>query len=466
MCRFRKATWDLSAFLLVTDSGSPVENAIPVRYECCLLGSFELTSEIGDMMFFTWYVSAGLTWCVSVGLLVGIANASALASGAIPSQGPNQAKARERRIPDLAAWHERLKDVDPQSPSAATLVQPLIEIVRDERLRGVDREPFAAYLGRVGSPAVGVVPILASYIRRRSETSDYIWATRALALMGEPAGKATPELIELLRDSDVRVEFRQSSIAALARIGAAHEDAIPALLELLQLRASAGLNSQDAARLRTLGTEAIYVIGPDAHAAVPLLIRLVRDSRESESLRRNAVAALGAVGQDAAMATTALAEELISGKSASVRDEAAKALVQVSVPRHQQLLVQLLRHRHPEVRWRMAFSLRETSSALWSDALSSALAERLEDEDSLVRIATVETSVKVFGPTDPSIQATIQLLADERRSIRIRAKRILLSLQPLQKKHIQAVEDLSADQSGRIGSDIANVGRLLGAQTD
>lgn len=339
-------------------------------------------------------------------------------------------------------WHDRLKDVDPKSPSASALVPPLAELIADDSLRGVDREPFAVYLARMGAPARPVVPLLATFVANRDpSTSDYLWASRALALLGEPAKEATPVLIDLLFDESIPAGYRQSPVEALARIGPAHPDAIPALLRLLQYRASTRTSPGDAATMRRLAAEAIFLIGPDAEIAAPLLIRMVRSPTESEAVRRSAIVALGALKSRGGIAVTVLAEELARGGSPALRDAAAQSLVSVG-PDAVPVLSQFLEHQDWQVRWRVSYYLRESSSRQTTLPLRPQLFALLKDDRPLVNIAATESCWQLYGSSPELVENAIELLAAKDRQVRIRAKRLLLTSGPLEEAQLNHLHEL------------------------
>lgn len=353
---------------------------------------------------------------------------------------------------NVSQWHERLKDIDPKSANAAVVVEPLIEIVANDNLPGVDREPFAAFLARVGEPARRVVPILASMINHRHEDSapDYLWAARALALMGEPAREATPALVELLFDERIPVSHRQSPVEALALIGTAHPDALPALLRLLQYRVTPNINGSDAAFMRRLAAESFAIIGPGAEIAAPLLVRMVRDTRSSEGARRAAIIALGTFESRGAIAIPALSEELVAGGSTALRDAAALALVKVGEEAMPTIL-RCLDHPDSEVRWRVALNLRWLTDPV-PTRVKSKLLLRLEDQQGFVRISAAETCFKLWGISDSVIITAIKSLADRDRRIRFRAKNLLVEMKPLKQRHLDQLRELAGHPKGYVAN--------------
>ena len=386
-------------------------------------------------------------------MLVGIVGTTGPCRGAFGK--PNAGKQPTYSGATLERWNERMKDIDPKSSNAIGMVDPLIAIIRDTRLPGADREPFAAYLARIGRPAKRAVPILADLIDRRHENSngDHLWAARALALMGEPANSATPSLVELLFDDRMPVSHRQSAVEAIARIGSAHPDTAPALLRLLRYRTSPQVTAEVAASLRFLAAESIFISGPEtAELAAPLLIRMIRDPRESQRTRRSAIVGLGSLELGGAVAVQPLLEELVIGQDPACRDAAANSLVRIGEP----VLPSLRRclvHPDPEVRWRVAYSLRELVRP--TGDLKPDIMKLREDQEALVRICACETLVKLWGGDSTDvIDTVISLLEEENRIIRMRAKRLLVTRQTLEPRQIDRLREMSRDNK-RYGASVA-----------
>jgi HEAT repeat protein len=129
----------------------------------------------------------------------------------------------------------------------------------------------------------------------------------------EEARGAVPALAVALERPDTYVVVS----AALARIGPAATEAIPALVS--------ELSSPDGGRrwraARTLGR-----IGPGAADAVPALVAALGDP--SEGVRLRAARALGRIGPDARSAAAAL-QRATGDSDAGVRREAEEALARL-----------------------------------------------------------------------------------------------------------------------------------------
>ena len=393
-----------------------------------------------------------LLWCVSC--CVATVSQSSIAEQTEQLQRPSGlAEPKTVRSPErvygglsVSRWHNRIKSIDPKAPVAGAVVGPLIEIVADERLPGVDREPIAAFLARVGDSARDVVPVLATMIERRDDSSDYLWAARALALMGEPARDATPQLVDMVLDERIPVEMRQSPIEALALIGPSHPDAIPALLRLLQYRESSRTTAKDAAMMRRLAAESIFLLGPNAEVAAPLLVRMIRNRDEGEAARRNAIVALGAMKGGGMIAVNALSEELISGQSPALRDAAARAIVDIGGD-SLRVATRLLSHPDAGIRWRLACSLGTVEGAA-AIPLRPHLTTGMRDPDSMVSICAAESHWRLYGVAAEVAPVAIELLVDRDRNVRIRAKNLLLAMKPLDESHLAMLKNRQANATG------------------
>ncbi len=253
----------------------------------------------------------------------------------------------------LEQWHDRLGYLDPADPHNASAVPALIEIIQDSGLSADERRPFAMTLGRMGSLSSAAIPVFIAQIERRQELGKptYAWAARALGLYGVHAKDAAPALVDLLFDEDIPRAYRTLPIEALARIGTAHPDVLPALIRLLQYEGhnTSTVSAADASVFRELAAEALGLMGPDADLAAPLLVRAVRDVRESESVRRKALVALGSMRARAALAVPALMETLEFEESEALRGAAGEALGKVGLPALP-IMLQYLQHSNPRVR--------------------------------------------------------------------------------------------------------------------
>jgi HEAT repeat protein len=135
----------------------------------------------------------------------------------------------------------------------------------------------------------------------------------ALAAVGEPA--AVP-LTELLRDPDPRV--RLLGAQTLWTLGPRAKAVVPQITEALK---------DESVPVRMNATMALEAIGFPAASATPALIALLRDP--DWSVRQHAAQALGAIGPDAKSAVPALTR---AARDDFTRDAATKALQKIQGP--------------------------------------------------------------------------------------------------------------------------------------
>lgn len=365
----------------------------------------------------------------------------------------------------LRQWSDRLGQLDPRSPEAAELVPALIAIIADEELPSEARRPFALTLGRIGGPARGAVPVLIAQIQQRDRLTEptYLWAARALGFMGVDAQDAAPALIDLAFDPDVPVAFRTLPIEGLARIGAAHPAVLPALVRLLQYQPRPGdaISAAEASVLREVAAEALALVGSDAALAVPLLIRAVRNGRESESMRRKSIETLGALGPVSRDATPALLEVLELGTSLTLREVAGNALGQIGGPAVP-VLVRSLGHSDPTVR-RIAAAGLARAGAQARPAVETLLG-LLQDEDAEVRIQVCETLEALGVAAERFVRELIELLTCESRQVRMRAMRLLIALGPRVQPYLDRLRQLGEHERSDVRAVVRTALRQLEQQ--
>lgn len=289
-------------------------------------------------------------------------------------------KAGAKALPALIA---ALKDDDPRFRAA--VLDVLGRIGADageavpavvEQLKGADpavRTAAAAALGKIGPAAKAGVPALVESLKDRGWAGRRI-AVEAVGRIGADAAAAVEPLVGLAKAG--APELRISSVEALGRIGPAAKSSVPVLVECLKHRdedlrrvagvalgmvgpdgvaallkalsegdemlsnaAEAGLVEAGKAvvpilietakaskdvKVRQPVLDVLGLIGPEAEAAVPLLIEALKD--EAEELRSSGAKGLGHIGAKAKAGVPALAATLKDG-SATVRAQAAGALL-------------------------------------------------------------------------------------------------------------------------------------------
>jgi len=124
---------------------------------------------------------------------------------------------------------------------------------------------FEAALGYevLGPAASSQVPALVDALQNDSLPNVRHYAAEVLGMIGPPAEPATSALIVTAKDRDALL--RLSSLGALNRIHPNPELAIPAFM--------AALDDPDQSLTRELAANALGSYGPQAKAAVPILLR-------------------------------------------------------------------------------------------------------------------------------------------------------------------------------------------------
>jgi HEAT repeat protein len=179
----------------------------------------------------------------------------------------------------------------------------------------------------------------------------------ALAKTGRPA---VPALIELLKQKD---EFLRAFAAiTLGRMGPPAEDAVPVLVELINIKESKENNQKkgggySGGTVVTIspmvgGTyvAALGGIGPKAKSAVPTLIEA---AKEPVPMRLIAIDAIAGVGPEAAAAVPLLIG-FLEDKDFPVRMQAARALAKIGPPAAKQAVPALISRykKEPLEEWR------------------------------------------------------------------------------------------------------------------
>jgi HEAT repeat protein len=341
-------------------------------------------------------------------------------------------------------------------------VSGLLEIMQDAEAPWFSRRQAALTLGRIGAPASRAVPVLVRLLREPAgdpEQAPQLWAIKALALFGPLAADATPALLDVVADRTQPHVARLSALEALGRIGAAHDDALPAIIGMLEQPAPAGSDAE-AARLhlerRVAAADVLQLLRRSAAPAVPALIRAAND--ESVLLRRSAVVTLGAVGQAAGVAVPALADLVLFDESAEVRDLAATALGQVGAEAAPALRA-LLSDVDVEVRRRAARALGEMGPTAAS-ALD-ALAHAARDDNALVRVRSLEAMWRIARDAERVLPGALQELQHEDRDVRLGAATLLESLGTRARSAKPDLEQLAGDERPHVRQAAGRVLRSL-----
>ena len=347
----------------------------------------------------------------------------------------------------LTHWQQRLVDFDAKSPAAARAVEPLMAILADERVDDVTRRNAAIALGNIGEPAGKAAPQLALMIADDENPKAALWAAKALSLMGSAARDATPELVRIVGESQQPLALRQLCMETLGRIAGAHPDAVPALVRVLGFDAAQFNNENERLQLRTLAVEAVGVAGTDAAVAGPMLVRILRDPREPDITRRAAAISLGRIGERATVAAGALAETVAGDDSPAVRDEAAKSLAALR-PQGTAMLLRFLARGDDQTRWRAALGLGEVNRA---DAeIQATLFAALDDSSQLVQLQAAQSLLKVGAGEYDVLPRLLLLLQSEDRSIRRDAMEEIVALDEDAARAVSTLRILAESQRAEV----------------
>ena len=259
---------------------------------------------------------------------------------------------------------------------------------------------------------------------------------------------AVPALVEALHDRDDSV--RRATAQSLGNIGQSPELAVPALIAALQDKdesvrehAASSLGSfSGSAELavpalvdalkrdddRTFASDALIKFGPAASPAVPDLIALLQE--KDPYLPRYVAPVLGAIGPKAQAAKPALVN-LLRGTDEQVRLEAANALGKISrddQPEAVAVATRLLEAEDYSVRTRAAGVLGNAGVA--AEPSIAALTKSLDDENedvrmvaatSLSRIALKLRNAQQIKATEPLQTAAIAMEQSQDRRVKARA---------------------------------------------
>ncbi|MBZ5626408.1 MAG: HEAT repeat domain-containing protein [Acidobacteriia bacterium] len=272
-------------------------------------------------------------------------------------------------------------------------------------------------------------------LQHAEEPLDREYAANELGKLGPEAHDATPALIEALKDSNVSVWG--SARSALARIG---NSAIPALVAGLK---DASIVGHVRSVLKEIGTgvipsliealknndggvrdgavRALADFGPDAKAAVPPLIELMKDNDDFF-----AGDALGSIGAEA---VPALVEALAAGET-RIRCQAACALGRVRAGAEEAVpaLVAALNDDDRRVRVWSVMALDQIGAT--TKGAVPALIEALKNADEAVRYIAADALGRIGVAAKEAVPALIEALHDDDSDVRDKATEALKALRP------------------------------------
>jgi HEAT repeat protein len=356
----------------------------------------------------------------------------------------------------LDQWRELMKNLNPREPVDGQILDGLRRLIRDPSVPWFTRRQAALTLGRIGKPAAAAVTDLIELLDEQAgkdETSPRYWALKALSLFGPVAADWTPRFSAILADRTQPWTIRALAAETLARIGAAHPQAIPALINAAGAP-SLSSDPNDDEELRVVVIEALELPAPSG--ALPVLMSACES--DSERVRRAAAKTIGVLGPSASPAAELLASLIVFDSSPYVVQSAADALPRLggdAVP----VLAALLKQESPDVRKVAAEGFgklgpvgrghREELIASWKDpdsavavaalrsswllgespaTLLSLLLDGLASDDRLLRKGASDLLIQMNAAAEPARSGLERLLETGSPETRIAVRRVLSHL--------------------------------------
>jgi HEAT repeat protein len=313
--------------------------------------------------------------------------------------------------------------------------------------------------------------ILAKLEQQNEEVIEVI---TVLSKIGPAARKATPVLIETVRDKAKPVAARQAAAKALGQI-----DKVGSKTVLAALRAA--LQDKDR-EVRSSAVDALSEMGPAARRAVPALVATLRD--KDSMISDNAAWALGRLGRKAKVAIPALIKQVQEKGQHRTGVEGAiwalghmgpegKAAIPVLIKvikmdpahfgMHQAFAAKALGKMGPAARKAVPALIRlllEFNGAI-TDAAEKALPKidprwvsrgavavlikGLKDEDTFRRQAAAIALARLGPAAGKAVPLLIPLLKDPDDYVRLRAAQALGEMGPAAKKALPALRPLLED---------------------
>jgi len=238
-------------------------------------------------------------------------------------------------------------------------------------------------------------------------------AARGLALSGNEAAVAVPQLVEALRDENADV--RRAVIEALMSIGRPADVAAKPLAQAL------GRDTHP--DVRRAAQRALERMGSRASAAVPELVDAL--AAEDPAVRRAVIGVIGAVGVRTQAVERSLARVLVADDEPRVRSAARDALSTLGRPLASLApeLVAALDDPEPRVR-RNASSWLAQLDAPPAGAVTKLVDIVARDDDADVRDAAGD-ALKAYGPEGGANAALVEVLASAASDAREKAAEVL-----------------------------------------
>ncbi len=253
-------------------------------------------------------------------------------------------------------------------------------------------------------------------------------ASYRISQLGAEAPGAVPQLIVGLDDQDSQVWF--NSITALARIGPAAVEALPALMK--ELEEAGGGRYREQAWYR-----ASYALGSLGPAALPTLVKAL--DHERERVRSGAAKAIGWIGADATEAIPSLAKRL-GDSSAAVREQSAEALGRIG-PAALPVLKAALKSDQAPARAAAATSLEWMGAPAREANLELAAALKSETDDP-ARARMIHALSRLDYVPAEFLPLVVPLLRSESAEVRQEASNALILMEPAATTSVPVLKEM------------------------
>ncbi|MCC7374976.1 MAG: HEAT repeat domain-containing protein [Verrucomicrobiales bacterium] len=248
------------------------------------VGQPALPSLTNDLVHARWHVRAGAA------MALGYLRPPALETipGLLGLLGDERAEAREAALETLVGF-------------GGPAVEPLVQVLKSERPM-VARRSAAEALGRIGPKASSALDAVRAALESDKETAVRVACVSALARLGGHGADVVPMLLATWRQADPPVSAAAKRELLLVR--PVRQVLMPKLLEELE-HGDVQRRGQVAQLLRELG--------PDSAAAVPVLIRFLRETPAGVAGDADMIAAVAATGEAGVKAALAEVERSPQG---------------------------------------------------------------------------------------------------------------------------------------------------------
>ncbi len=237
-------------------------------------------------------------------------------------------KVRAQAVMDLTAFHSKvateaiaaaLKDEDAKvrltaanmlqgiAPKTDTVIPGLIYALHDSD-QAVRRMTVYTLIDYKPAPKAAISALLEALKKDKNQEVRYL-AAIALGVAGKGDKRVVPVLIEALDDWNIR----PGAINGLASLGAEAEEAVPAIVKVMNAPYPAVAPDHYSEKTLQLAVNSFGRIGSGAVKAIPTLLDILRDKKKSTTLRVDAADSLAKIGR--------VSDEVLSALEAVAHEE-------------------------------------------------------------------------------------------------------------------------------------------------